>query len=213
MAPRFEELGYPLPPFRVAVGFPSAGLKSKAIGECWDKSVSRDDRFEIFLRPDKDDSTDVAAILAHELIHAAVGLKEGHKGKFATVALGLGFQRPLNVYKGAPDALVEWLAPMLAEAGPMPHASLQFRQGAERGAGGMGRKGGEGEGDGDGEPESSGPKKQTSRLLKACCQAEGCGYTVRVTSKWVDQVGAPHCPLHGAMHVDGFEPKEPESDD
>ena len=44
------------------------------------------------------------------------------------------------------------------------------------------------------------PKKQSSRLLKAEC--ESCGYTVRVTRKWVDQVGAPHCPTHGEMSLD-----------
>lgn len=38
--------------------------------------------------------------------------------------------------------------------------------------------------------------KQTTRLLK--CQCDICGYTVRVTRKWLD-IGAPHCPDHGAM--------------
>jgi len=35
-----------------------------------------------------------------------------------------------------------------------------------------------------------------SRLNKVCC--ETCGYTARVSRKWLD-VGAPHCPDHGAM--------------
>jgi hypothetical protein len=39
--------------------------------------------------------------------------------------------------------------------------------------------------------------------LKAECG--DCGYTVRVTRKWVDDVGVPHCPAHGSMHVDGIE--------
>jgi hypothetical protein len=34
-------------------------------------------------------------------------------------------------------------------------------------------------------------KKQTTRLLKACCPS--CGYTVRLTQKWADQ-GLPTCP-------------------
>jgi hypothetical protein len=41
-------------------------------------------------------------------------------------------------------------------------------------------------------------KKQTTRLLKCMC-AE-CGYTVRTTARWLE-VGAPHCPEHGAMEV------------
>jgi hypothetical protein len=43
-------------------------------------------------------------------------------------------------------------------------------------------------------------------LLKAECG--DCGYMVRVTRKWVGEAGAPHCPKHGAMQVDGAE--EPE---
>ena len=35
-------------------------------------------------------------------------------------------------------------------------------------------------------------KRQTTRLLK--CECEGCGYTVRVTRKWVEDAGTPICP-------------------
>lgn len=42
-------------------------------------------------------------------------------------------------------------------------------------------------------------KKQTTRLLKAEC---GCGYTVRVTAKWIEEVGPPICPCnHEPMAV------------
>lgn len=37
-------------------------------------------------------------------------------------------------------------------------------------------------------------KKQSTRLLKASCAA--CGYTCRVTSKWLSEVGAPICPCN-----------------
>lgn len=45
-------------------------------------------------------------------------------------------------------------------------------------------------------------KKQSTRLLKAEC-AE-CGYVVRVTAKWVNEVGAPRCGVkaHGVMVCD-----------
>lgn len=42
-------------------------------------------------------------------------------------------------------------------------------------------------------------KKQRGRLIKCICTAEGCGYTVRVTRKWIVDPGPPHCPVHGAM--------------
>ena len=35
--------------------------------------------------------------------------------------------------------------------------------------------------------------------MKAECGGEGCGYTLRITAKWVDDIGAPLCPRHGAM--------------
>ena len=33
-------------------------------------------------------------------------------------------------------------------------------------------------------------------MLKAQCQCEDCGYTVRVARQWVVEVGAPVCPDH-----------------
>ena len=40
-------------------------------------------------------------------------------------------------------------------------------------------------------------------MLKAMCEGIGpCGYTVRLTAKWVQDVGPPHCPKHGAMTVE-----------
>lgn len=40
-------------------------------------------------------------------------------------------------------------------------------------------------------------KKQTTRLNKAECSE--CGYTVRVTAKWLDSIGAPMCPCNGEV--------------
>ena len=72
MAPLFEALGAPLPDrVRVAIGFTSAGRRSRAIGECWDNRRSADGHFEIFIRPDLARAPDampaqIASILAHE---------------------------------------------------------------------------------------------------------------------------------------------------
>jgi hypothetical protein len=204
MAPRFAEVGAELPRYRVAVGFTSAGMNSTAIGECWDESASADSTFEIFIRPDQADPLRVAFVLAHELIHAAAGLQCGHKGEFARIALAFGFPRPLTKAAPPTGALLEWLESLLPQVGPLPHAAISWRVGGDtvvrRKGGGVipePRQGDAG-GDQDGNeaPASSGPKKQTGRLLKACC-AE-CGYTVRVTAKWLE-VGPPHCPQHGAM--------------
>lgn len=197
MAPRFAELGFPLPKFRVTVGFTSKGRTNKVGGQCWDSRCSADGTFEVIIGIGLDDSMTVAAILAHELTHAAVGLNEGHKGKFAQVMASLGMQRPFT--QSIPgDATREWIAPLIDELGTLPHARLNFEGVTMTPAGPM-RGGADGEGQGDDDtPNHSGPKKQSTRLLK--CECETCGYTVRTTAKWLE-VGPPHCPEHGAMQV------------
>src|SRR3546814_12784279 len=83
MAPLFAALDAPLPArIRVAIGFTSSGRKGKAIGECWDNRLNAVGHFEIFIRPDLAHAPDampeqIAAILAHELVHAAVGIPAG----------------------------------------------------------------------------------------------------------------------------------------
>lgn len=127
-------------------------------------------------------------------MHAVVGLRHGHKGRFETVALALGFTRPLTHASEPSDTLKAWLEPMLAKIGPIPHASLRWSGDGPR----VKRRGGGMVPDGDDEPVSSRPKKQTRRMKK--CECLECGYTVRVTAKWLE-VGMPHCPHHGAMQT------------
>lgn len=202
MAPRFEELGYPLPAFRVSTGFTSGGKSSKANGEAWHKSRSADGHYEIFITPDVADPLEAAAILGHELNHTASGFKHKHKGLFATNMVKLGYVRPFT--SSVPgDAFKAWVQPFLEELGALPHAPLMFRSLMNGGAGGAG----EGEGDEDG-GSSNEKKKQSTRMLKAACshQVDGkaCGYTVRLTKKWAKELGAC-CPAHGPMEVDGLE--------
>lgn len=197
MAPKFASLGHALPPFRVSIGFPSSGKDSGSIGECWDKRASGDGVFEIFIRPDCNESIRALFVLAHELTHAAVGLQHGHKGDFAVVALGLGFARPLTHYREPAGALLDWLTAIAAEVGPIPHAALSWRCGITRGSGGVTPREPSGESEA---PISSRPKAQVGRLRK--CECKECGYTVRVTQKWIDK-GLPHCPSHGAMSLEG----------
>jgi hypothetical protein len=42
--------------------------------------------------------------------------------------------------------------------------------------------------------------KPGSRLIK--CECSECGYVCRTTQKWLDDVGEPLCPEHGAMVAD-----------
>lgn len=200
MAPRFEELGHPLPKFRVSIGFTSVGANGGANGQCWADSCTEDKHFTIFISPAEATSMAIAAILNHELIHAAVGLKEGHKGKFSEMMKATGMARPFTC-SVAGDAFQAWVQPFIDTLGEIPHAQLKVRGDGrtklfKKDGGGI-----DAANDND-EPESNRPKKQTTRLKK--CECSQCGYTVRVTQKWLDE-GPPHCPHHGAMDTDADE--------
>ena len=216
MAPRFEELGHPLPPFRVSIGFTGAPKMAGAIGVCYHSKLSADGHFEIFIVPKMAKPDEVAAVLAHELTHAGVGFKCGHKGDFALVVAALGFERPFTHLKIGPE-LKKWVDGLLATLPPFPHAALA--QDIEQTEGEPGEDGG----DDDGERTSSNEKKkQTTRMLKATCQAiapaeggngpgEPCGYTVRLSKKWALKLGAA-CPVHGGMEVEGADDAGGEED-
>jgi hypothetical protein len=173
LAPAFAERGKPLPArIRIAIGFPSTGARGKRIGECWDSAASRDGSFEILIRPDIDDPLEAAAILAHELCHAAAGLAAGHGPGFRKIALAIGLQGKMKSTTAGPE-FIALSAPILAAVGSLPHARLDL--------GAL----------------SSKPKKQNARMIKCTCGE--CGYVVRTARKWIDEKGAPHCPEHGAM--------------
>lgn len=160
---------------RVAIGFTSRGAKGKAIGECWDNRCSGDGHFEIFIRPDLAHAPDamaaqIAAILAHELVHAAVGIAVGHGKPFKRIAVGLGLVGPMRATIPS-DAFLAAIAPILAGIGPLPHARL------------------------DTDGETTRPKKQAARMLK--CECAACGYTVMTARKWLETAGAPLCPIEG----------------
>jgi len=181
MGPWFEGLGSPLPGHvRIAIGFTSTGKRGNRIGECWDNGCSEDGHFEVFIRPDLAESADmmplqVAAILAHELVHAAVGIPAGHGKLFRKVAKGIGLAGKMTATVPGPQFEAS-IAPILDDAGPLPHARLNTKNG-----------------------ETTGPKKQGTRQIK--CHCSQCGYTCRTARKWLETLGPPHCPAHGVMEI------------
>jgi hypothetical protein len=202
MRPRFEAMGFPLPPFRVSIGFTSGGKKSRANAEVWSSSASGDGHHQIFIRPDYDEPVQVTALLFHELTHTAVGFAQGHSGSFAKVMLAFGMSRPMTTSTPGP-AFAEYVAPFIEQLGPLPHAKLQFGASFGEFIGGYKvrarkKEAASGNEDGDG-IFTTAPPKQTTRLLKVECG--DCGYTARVTQKWLD-IGSPHCPTHGAMKLE-----------
>ena len=162
--PVFAAAGFPIPAaVRVGVGWTSKGSKAKAIGECWSVACSDDGTWEIILSPALADGPRVADVLTHELIHAAVGLECGHKGAFLKAKHALGLDGKATATVAGP-VWHDLFDAAVAALGDYPHARLDGAQ-------------------------SSGPKKQGTRMLKAEC---GCGYAVRLTRKWAD-VGLPIC--------------------
>jgi SprT-like family len=169
---RFAELGHPeRPNIRIGVGFPSAGARGKAIGECHDSSLRKDRIFEIIISPKIDDSVEIAGILAHELCHAYLrqafpqeNCGHGKKFKKLAVALGLTGRMTSNV---PGEAFKRLLEPTLTRIGDYPHGALG---------------------------SSSSRKVQGTRLIKVSCPS--CQYAMRVTHKWIE-IAIPTCPAPG----------------
>lgn len=155
----FEAAGFPLPAtVRVSIGWPSGGRRSKAIGECFPHGWSKDKHFEIFIHPgQQSNSSRVADILTHELVHAAVGLDAKHGPRFRKCAKALGLVGKMTATLAGPDWHA-WADSILADMGPMPGADLGY---------------------------FSQKKKAATRLLKVEC--DSCGIIARVTKKVVDQ--------------------------
>lgn len=174
LRPYFENAGYPLPEkIRASCGFPSKGAlatKSRRIGECWSCESSDDKHFETFVSPLLDNVLEVAATQVHELCHAAVGTECGHKKPFRMAMKAVGLEGKPTATK-AGEALKAHLQKLIDEIGSYPHAKLT---------------------------KASGPKKQTTRMLKLECPK--CGYMCRTTKKWIE-VGVPTCPCGEKMRA------------
>lgn len=157
LAADFKSIGFPLPAkIKISVGFPSKSalaVRKQRIGECWDGSATTDNIAQVFITPLIDDSIKVLDVLTHELVHAAVGTKCGHKGAFIKAAKAIGLTGKMTETVAGPELLTR-LNAIVSCLGPMPHARLI--------AGGK-------------------DKKQSTRLIKAACEKDD--YIVRLSRK------------------------------
>jgi hypothetical protein len=149
--------------WRVSCGWPGGGSRNKRIGECWSTQASKGGRTEMFISPLLEKATDVDHVLIHEMVHATVGVKHGHKGPFAKLARKIGLAGKLTSTH-AGDDLRARLDIIIAKMPEYPHSSMS--------------------------PMGNGMKKQSTRMLKLEC--DECGYVVRTTQKWIN-VGVPVC--------------------
>lgn len=131
----FREQNVPLPEHvHISVGFPK-GIP-RAIGQCFDSSVEEDGSAapHIFICPSIGEPMRVLDILLHELIHAAIGCKEGHGKRFRQVALGFGLQGKMTeTYVDPGTELHQKLSGVLETLGPYPHSPLAPRKREETG--------------------------------------------------------------------------------
>lgn len=182
LRPYFTASGYTIPAdIRVSVGWPFSKRKGRGgqtIGECWDKAASTDGHHEIFISPAigrKNETMTILATLAHELGHASLPAKTGHRKPFAKLCEAIGLEgKPTHTVAGA--KFKAWADPWIAARGEWPGGALNTNHPSR--------------------------KKQGTRLLK--CECGECGYTVRTTAKWIEESGAPHCGVksHGRMDTD-----------
>lgn len=167
LSPLFDQAGASLPPdIQVSVGFPSSAARTRrkrSLGERWSPEKSAAKRHEIFISPVLGNPVEALAVLVHELVHAAVGVKDGHRGRFPKVAKKLGLLPPMRSTTAGP-ALKTCLNALIADLGHYPHAALDVTK-----------------------PER---KPQATRLLKVYCP--GCGYVARIAQSWIEQ-GLPTC--------------------
>lgn len=189
LKPRFASISKIVPPIRVSTGWPSArGLSAKrrTIGQCWSSESAKDGIPQIFISPWLDGTellgfNGILSTLAHEICHAVAGQAAGHGKDFRRVALGIGLEGKMTEC-GFSDEKNAELQPIVDALGPFPHAKL--------------------------DASKSPKKKQGTRMIK--CECSECGFLVRTSAKWINEVGSPHCPKHGEMKHDA--PDEGDSD-
>ena len=121
---KFNIAGYQVPPkTRISIGWPKRAGSCGAIGECWATEFSSDQHAEIFVSPEVTNGVQIVETLAHELIHATVGIKAGHGPPFNQCATRIGLAGPMRATTASPE-FVAWLEKLFACIGPYPSGYL-----------------------------------------------------------------------------------------
>jgi hypothetical protein len=111
--------------YRITCGWPcrfGLSIRQRRIGECHSGSVSGDKVSEVFISPTIDDPIVVAGVVCHELIHVAVGTKEGHKGKFRLGCRYLGMTGKMT--QAIPGEKLEEIRKLIEPLGEYPHKAM-----------------------------------------------------------------------------------------
>lgn len=169
MRPWFDDIGQPVPEHvLVSFGWAKRG-GGKAIGWTYRPDVTEDGASTILLSPVHvaDDPVTLLGTLLHELVHAADGGVNGHKGAFVKMVRALGLEgKPTATVVGS--ELRPKLEAMAKKLGPLPHKTLTLTP-------------------------TGGTAASRNRQLKIEC-TEGCGYKLRGSRSILD-LGLPQCPV------------------
>ena len=123
LAPIFRAIGHEVPPVKTSIGFPSGGIRSNAIGQCWARGGAKDKLNHIFISPTLGSAYEAIDTLAHELIHAVDDCVHKHGKEFKAIALAIGMKGPMRSASAA-EKLNPKLEAILKELPPYPHGKL-----------------------------------------------------------------------------------------
>lgn|SRR5262245_49902429 len=121
---KFADAGYTVPgKIRVSIGWPKRAASCGAIGECWSTKASSDQHNELFVSPELTDGARILDVLAHELVHATVGVEAGHRKSFKQCALKIGLHGPMRATTASPE-FIAWAETLFKRIGPYPAGFL-----------------------------------------------------------------------------------------
>ena len=123
LTPIFKAIGHEVPPVKTSIGFPSGGIRSNAIGQCWARGGAKDQLNHIFISPTLGSAYEAIDTLAHELIHAVDDCVHKHGKEFKAIALAIGMKGPMRSASAA-EKLKPKLEAILKELPPYPHGKL-----------------------------------------------------------------------------------------
>lgn len=148
---------------KCTMSFPLGRSAHKVVGQCLSEKISSGQKIEILINPTFDDPVEIISTLAHELIHAWDGNKNGHKGPFVRVAKDFGFMSPWPQTSETLELLIEFKA-IVRKLPKFPHNKISpIRRG----------------------------KKQTTRMIKLEC--DQCGFICRASQTAIVASGLPIC--------------------
>ncbi len=157
-----------VPRVRVSIGFPpKRGLgKRRVLGVCCMSAMATDGIAQIYINPTVSQVEGAEGVLSI-LVHEmihACGIA-GHGKDFRELGVFVGLEGQMSS-STANESLQQYFEHLVSKLGAFPHASLH----------------------------NSMPNIKPDRCRLVKCVCEKCGYTIRITNKWIAK-GIPECPI------------------